>query len=278
MTRNVLITGTSTGLGRSVALGLAASGWRVFAGVRKTADARALAAEAEGDLVPLVLDVAKPDSVARAAAELAGATGGELHGLINNAGVYLGGPLELMRPEEIDLTFAVNVIGLLALTRACLPMLRAAQGRIINISSISGLVAMPGVSVYAASKHAVEAITDALRVELHPFGIKVIAVEPGGIKTPIWEKGAKRDAVLSEDAATTELRDLYAPLVKLLQKLNARPGGLPPEDVAKVVIDALESGKPKNRYLVGSDAKSLSLLRRLPDALRDRAIIAKVWR
>jgi NAD(P)-dependent dehydrogenase (short-subunit alcohol dehydrogenase family) len=278
MTQNVLITGTSTGLGRSVALGLAASGWRVFAGVRKTADARALAAEAQGDLVPLVLDVAKPDSVARAAAELAGATGGELHGLINNAGVYLGGPLELMQPEEIDLTFAVNVIGLLALTRACLPMLRAAQGRIINISSISGLVAMPGVSVYAASKHAVEAITDSLRVELHPFGIKVIAVEPGGIKTPIWEKGAKRDAVLSEDAATTELRNLYAPLVKLLQKLNARPGGLPPEDVAKVVIDALESGKPKNRYLVGSDAKSLSLLRRLPDALRDRAIIAKVWR
>jgi NAD(P)-dependent dehydrogenase (short-subunit alcohol dehydrogenase family) len=278
MTNNVLITGTSTGLGRSIALSLAASGWRVFAGVRKTADAEALAGEAEGELVPLQLDVAKPDSVAAAMEQLTEATGGELHGLINNAGVYLGGPLELMQPEEIDLTFAVNVIGLLSLTRASLPLLRAAQGRIINISSISGLIAMPGVSVYAASKHAVEAITDSLRVELHPFGIKVIAVEPGGIKTPIWEKGAKRDAAMPDDAATAERRELYAPIVKLLQKLNARPGGLPPEDVAKVVIDALESAKPKNRYLVGNDAKSLALLRRLPDALRDRAIIAKVWR
>jgi len=278
MKKNVLITGTSTGLGRSVALSLAASGWRVFAGVRKTADARSLEAEAEGELLPLQIDVAKPDSVKRGVAELAEATGGELHGLINNAGVYLGGPLELMRPEEIELTFAVNVTGLLGITRACLPLLRAAQGRIINVSSISGLIAMPGVSVYAASKHAVEAITDSLRVELHSFGIKVIAVEPGGIKTSIWEKGAQRDAAMSDDAATAALRELYAPLVKLLQKLNARPGGLPPEDVAAVVIDALESGRPRNRYLVGSDAKSLSLLRRLPDALRDRAIIAKVWR
>jgi NAD(P)-dependent dehydrogenase (short-subunit alcohol dehydrogenase family) len=140
------------------------------------------------------------------------------------------------------------------------------------------LIAMPGVSAYAASKHAVEAITDALRVELHPFGIQVVAVEPGGIKTPIWDKGAKRDAAINEDPDTAELRRLYAPLVKLLQKLNSKPGGLPPEAVAKVVIEALESKRPKNRYLVGKDAKSIALLRRLPDALRDRAIIAKVWR
>ena len=278
MKKNVLITGCSTGLGRSTALMLAASGWQVFAGVRKTADAKSLQAEAGGNLVPLQLDVAKPDSLARAIAELGAATGGELHGLINNAGVYLGGPLELMKPAEIELTFAVNVTGLLMLTRACLPLLRAAEGRIINIGSISGLVAMPGVSVYAASKHAVEAITDSLRVELHPFGVKVIVVEPGGIKTPIWSKGAARDASHSEDETTADLREIYAPLVKLLQKLNAKPGGLPPEAVAQVVINALEADKPKNRYLVGSDAKSLSLLRRLPDALRDRAIIAKVWR
>jgi NAD(P)-dependent dehydrogenase (short-subunit alcohol dehydrogenase family) len=278
MTRNVFVTGTSTGLGRSVALGLAASGWRVFAGVRKPADARSLQAAADGALVPLQMDVAQPDSVSRGIAELTASTGGELHGLINNAGIYLGGPLELMQPEEIDLTFAVNVTGLLSVTRACLPLLRAARGRIINVSSISGLIALPGASVYAASKHAVEAITDALRVELHPFGIKVIAVEPGGIKTPLWGKGARRDAAMSNDASTTGLRELYAPLVKLLQRLNAKPGGLPPEDVATVVIRALESSRPKNRYLVGNDAKSLALLRRLPDALRDRVIIAKIWR
>ena len=278
MNKNVLITGCSTGLGRSTALMLAASGWRVFAGVRKTADAKSLQAEAEGELVPLQFDVAKPDSLAQAIETLRKETGGELHGLINNAGVYLGGPLELMKPEEIELTFAVNVTGLLAVTRSCLPMLRAAEGRIVNVSSISGLIAMPGVSVYAGSKHAVEAITDALRIELHPFGVKVVAVEPGGIKTPIWDKGAKRDQEAADDAATAELRKAYAPLLKLLHKLNAKPGGLPPEDVAKVVIEALESDRPKNRYLVGKDAKSLALLRRLPDALRDRAIIGKVWR
>lgn len=278
MNKNVLITGCSTGLGRSTALMLAASGWRVFAGVRKTADAKSLQAEAEGELVPLQFDVAKPDSLAQAIETLRKATGGELHGLINNAGVYLGGPLELMKPEEIELTFAVNVTGLLAVTRSCLPMLRAAEGRIVNVSSISGLIAMPGVSVYAGSKHAVEAITDALRIELHPFGVKVVAVEPGGIKTPIWDKGAKRDQEAADDAATAELRKAYAPLLKLLHKLNAKPGGLPPEEVAKVVIEALESDRPKNRYLVGKDAKSLALLRRLPDALRDRAIIGKVWR
>lgn len=277
MKKNVLVTGCSTGLGRSTALMLAASGWRVFAGVRKAADAESLKAEAEGELTPLLFDVARPDDLAQAVETLRQATGGELHGLVNNAGVYLGGPLELMKPEEIELTFAVNVTGLLAVTRSCLPMLRAAQGRIVNISSISGLIAMPGVSVYAGSKHAVEAITDSLRIELHPFGVKVVAVEPGGIRTPIWDKGAKRDEAAAQDADGAQLRKDYAPLLKLLHKLNAKPGGLPPEDVARVVIDALESDKPRNRYVVGKDAKSLALLRRLPDALRDRAIIGKVW-
>jgi NAD(P)-dependent dehydrogenase (short-subunit alcohol dehydrogenase family) len=226
----------------------------------------------------LLLDVADEASIDSAAALLAEQTGGELHGLVNNAGVYLGGPLELMRPDEIRKTLDVNVTGLLLLTRACLPLLRAAQGRIVNISSISGLIAMPGVSVYAASKHAVEAVTDALRVELQPFGIKVVAVEPGGVKTPIWDKGAKRDAAAREDRGTAETRELYAPIVRLLEKLNAKPGGLPPEALADVVTEALESAKPKNRYLVGKDAKALKLLTRLPDGLRDKTIAAKIWR
>ena len=277
MKKNVLITGTSSGLGRSTALMLAADGWQVFAGVRKEADGESLKKDAEGDLVPLLLDVAKQDSVDAAAARLTEATGGKLHGLINNAGIYLGGPLELMKNDEIARSFAVNVTGLLSVTRACLPLLRAAEGRIINIGSISGLVAMPGVSVYAGSKHAVEAITDSLRIELQPFGVKVIVIEPGGIQTPIWEKGAQRDAERPEDPHTENLLEIYAPLVKLLEKLNAKPGGLPPEDVARVVIDALETSRPKNRYLVGKDAKSIALLGRLPDLVRDKLISAKVW-
>jgi len=277
MKKNILVTGTSTGIGRSIALDLSARGWRVYAGVRKSADAESLQEDADGEIVPLIIDVAKPDSVERAIAELAEQTGGQLHALVNNAGVYLGGPLELMSAEEIERSFAVNVTGLLLVTRACLPLLRAARGRIVNISSISGLVAMPGVSVYAASKHAVEAITDSLRIELSPFEVEVVAVEPGGIRTPIWDKGAARDASAREDDGNAETRALYAPLVRLLEKLNQKPGGLPPEAVAEVVRDALESSKPKNRYLVGNDAKALNWLERLPDALRDRAIKAKVW-
>ena len=277
MSKKVLVTGSSTGIGRSTALHLAGRGWHVFAGVRKQADADSLSAEAGGALEPLLLDVAQEDSIAAALEHIRGAGDGTLDALVNNAGVYIGGPLELMEPNQVHQTMAVNVTGLLLLTRACLPLLRASQGRIVNISSISGLIAMPGVSVYAASKHAVEAITDSLRVELSPFGIKVVAVEPGGVKTPIWDKGAQRDEAARENAAKTKLRELYAPLVKLLEKLNAKPGGLPPEALAEVVTEALEASDPKNRYLVGKDAKALKLLTRLPDGLRDRAIAAKIW-
>ncbi|MGD9387305.1 MAG: SDR family oxidoreductase [Gammaproteobacteria bacterium] len=278
MTKKVLVTGSSTGIGRSTALHLAQRGWHVFAGVRKQADADALTADAEGTVEPLLLDVAEEDSIAAALEHIRASGDGTLDALVNNAGVYIGGPLELMKAEQIRQTMAVNVTGLLLLTQACLPLLRASQGRIVNISSISGLIAMPGVSVYAASKHAVEAVTDSLRVELGPFGIKVVAVEPGGVKTPIWNKGAKRDAAAREDAATAKLRELYAPIVRLLEQLNAKPGGLPPEALAEVVTEALESADPKNRYLVGKDAKALKLLTRLPDGLRDRAIAAKLGR
>ena len=277
MSKKVLVTGSSTGIGRSTALHLAERGWHVFAGVRKQGDADSLLAEAGGALEPVLLDVAERDSIGAALEHIQGAGDGTLDALVNNAGVYIGGPLELMEPKQVHQTMAVNVTGLLLLTRACLPLLRASQGRIVNISSISGLIAMPGVSVYAASKHAVEAITDSLRLELSPFGIKVVAVEPGGVKTPIWDKGAERDEAARENPEKAALRELYAPLVKLLEKLNAKPGGLPPEALAEVVTEALESSDPKNRYLVGKDAKALKLLTRLPDSLRDRAIAAKIW-
>jgi NAD(P)-dependent dehydrogenase (short-subunit alcohol dehydrogenase family) len=278
MTRSVLITGTSSGIGRKSALSLAASGWRVFAGVRKAADGKSLMAEAEGEIIPLMLDVARQDSVSSGIERLASETGGELHGLVNNAGVYLPGPLELVSPAEIEQSIAVNLTGLLFVTRACMPLLRAARGRIVNISSISGLIALPGISVYAGTKHAVEAITKSLRVELLPFGIKVIAIEPGAVETPLWAKGATRDAKLAQDPAGQEIRELYAPLVKLLQKLNAQPVGVTPETVARTVARALESSRPKDHYLIGKDARMLALLERLPDALRDRAIARVTWR
>ncbi len=274
--KNVLVTGTSTGIGRATAALLAGKGWKVFAGVRKATDGEALVSEVGGTVVPVILDVTDTGSVTQAVEQIGEETGGRLHGLVNNAGVYHGAPLEMMKPEEIQRTYAVNVTGLLEVTRQCLPMLRAGQGTIVNISSISGLVALPGVSVYAGSKHAVEAITDSLRVELKDFGIHVCAVEPGSIRTPIWDKGAARDHAREEDASIQALRPLYKPLVTLLEKLNSKPGVLPPEAVAETVADALESDSPKNRYIVGKDAKSLALLRKLPDAVRDRLISARI--
>ena len=274
--RSVLITGTSTGIGRAAAVLLANDRWRVYAGVRSDEDAADVEAAASGDVIAVKLDVTDPSSIESAVEHIEEDTGGHLEGLVNNAGVYLGGPLEFMTRKEIERTYAVNVVGLLEVTRAFLPMLRAARGRIVNVSSISGLVALPGVSVYAGSKHAVEAITDSLRVELSGFGIHVASVEPRSVRTAIWEKGAARDKARAKEPGTAETRKLYARLVKLLEKLNSKPGDLAPEKVADAIADALESEKPRNRYLCGNDAKSLSLVGKLPDGIRDRLIGSKI--
>lgn len=271
---SVLVTGASSGIGRATALLLSEAGMVVYAGVRKTSDAESLESSASGDLRPLILDVTSPAEVEAAVARIH--EDGGLSGLVNNAGLYMGGPLELMTDEEIESTYAVNVTGLLRITRACLPLLRDSGGRIVNISSISGLVALPGVSVYAGSKHAVEAITDSLRVELGVLGLRVIAVEPGSIETEIWRKGAERDEERGHN--DQQLRRIYEPVLTLLEKLNRNPRGIPAERVAQVVKLALTSDDPKNRYTVGADARSLSILRWLPDPIRDGMIRRKVWR
>jgi NAD(P)-dependent dehydrogenase (short-subunit alcohol dehydrogenase family) len=271
---SVLITGASSGIGRATALLLSEAGFAVYAGVRKTTDAESLEDSANGDLRPLILDVTSPEQVSAAIDRIR--EDGGLSGLVNNAGLYMGGPLELMTDDEIEATYAVNVTGLLRITRACLPLLRDSGGRIVNISSISGLVALPGVSVYAGSKHAVEAITDSLRVELGALGLRVIAVEPGSIETEIWRKGAERDEERSHH--DRELRRIYKPILTLLEKLNRNPRGIPAERVAEVVKLALTADDPNNRYTVGADAKTLSVLRWLPDPIRDGMIRRKVWR
>ena len=271
---SVLVTGASSGIGQAVALYLAETGMKVYAGVRTQADGELLRSSATGELAPVLLDVTRSSDV-EAAVERIRADGGLL-ALVNNAGVYMGGPLELMTDDEIDTTYQVNVVGLLRMTRACLPMLRESAGRIVNISSISGLVALPGASVYAGSKHAVEAVTDSLRVELSPFGIRVIAIEPGSIDTEIWRKALERDERRSDDEP--ELRELYRPLIRVLEKIDRDPRGIPPEKVAALVHEALTDDSPRNRYLVGSDARLLSRLRWLPDGLRDGMIRGKIWR
>ncbi len=185
----VLITGASSGIGRATALALDAHGFRVFAGVRKPSDVDVLHQVASARLTPLVLEVTNAASIAAAAEQIAQAVGDAgLIGLVNNAGVTVAGPLEYLALVDVRRQFEINVVGPLALIQACLPLIRQAHGRIVNISSVGGKLAMPFNGAYSATKFGVEALSDALRRELAPWGIHVCIVEPGLIATPMGDK------------------------------------------------------------------------------------------
>ena len=250
----------------------------VLAGVRQDEDAERLAAAGSGRLRALKLDVTDPDSVAAAAEQVREATGtGGLTALVNNAGIAVSAPLEFVPVPELRRQLEVNVIGQVAVTQAVLPLLRAARGRIVNVSSIGGRIALPLAGPYAASKFALEAISDSLRRELRHLGVKVIVVEPGGVKTPIWDKGTETaDAMLAQ--APPELAELYGGLAESLraesQKI-ATETGIEPAAVADVIGRALTTARPRTRYLVGRDAKSRDAINRvLPDRAFD-ALIAQ---
>jgi NAD(P)-dependent dehydrogenase (short-subunit alcohol dehydrogenase family) len=264
----VLVTGSSTGIGRASALGLKRAGFQVFAGVRRPADGEALREAGSGALEPLILDVTDAAQIEAAADRIQEATGGSLTGLVNNAGIALGGPLEVLPVEEFRRQLEVNLVGQVAVTQAVLPQLRRARGRIVLISSIGGRLAVPYLWPYNASKWGLEAIGDALRVELRPFGVKVALVEPGAIATPIWGKG-NETADRLRGMMSAEQEQVYG---EALDRFTAaRPAdiaGLPPERVAEVIEHALTARRPRTRYLVGRDAK---LRARLRDLLPDRA-------
>src|SRR5512140_3799828 len=178
----VLVTGASTGIGRACVDRLVAGGWRVYASVRTRADADALAGAHAARVTPLIFDVTDLPAV-RAAGERIAAERGEagLQALVNNAGIAVAGPLEFLPPDELRHQLDVNVIGQVAVTQAVLPSLRKAHGRIVMIGSIAGRSALPFTGAYSASKYALEAITDAWRVELHPWSIDLVMIEPGAI-------------------------------------------------------------------------------------------------
>jgi NAD(P)-dependent dehydrogenase (short-subunit alcohol dehydrogenase family) len=267
----VLVTGTSTGIGRATALLLDARGWTVFAGVRRPEDARSLAEAASDRLVPLTLDVTEAGQV-EAAAELIAGRGIPLAGLVNNAGIAAAAPLEFVPLDALRRQLEVNVVGQVAVTQAMLPMLGAAKGRIVNVTSVGGLVAGPMLGPYHASKFALEAITDTLRNELAPWGIEVIAIEPGAIATPIWAtSAAAADRMqLPAEAAERYRRPMAAARASAAK---ASKHGLPPERVAEVIERALTTRRPRTRYPVGTDAKAVAwLLAGLPDRMRDRVV------
>jgi NAD(P)-dependent dehydrogenase (short-subunit alcohol dehydrogenase family) len=249
-------------------------GFTVFAGVRKEADAEALRGAGSDRLKPLILDVTEPEQIAAAAETVAQASTGGLAGLVNNAGVGVGGPLELIPIDDFRHQIEVNLIGQVAVTQAFLPSLREARGRVVFLSSIGGLNANPYMSPYHASKFGIEAVGDALRQELRQFGVEVSLVEPGSVATPIWDKG-KDSADAIRDRLTPEDELLYGDKVsrmsEVLEKIGAR--GVPPEKVAEAIGHALTAKRPKTRYLVGADARMTLLMRRLvPDRIRDRIV------
>jgi NAD(P)-dependent dehydrogenase (short-subunit alcohol dehydrogenase family) len=273
-----VVTGASSGIGEACARRLAGLGFDVFAGVRRDEDGERLAREIPG-LSPLRIDVTDHDSIAAAARAVADATGGRLAGLVNNAGIAVPAPLEHQPIADFRHQLEVNLIGQVAVTQAFLPQLRAARGRIVNVSSIGGKVAVPLLGAYAASKFALEGLSDTLRRELRPWRVEVSVIEPGTIATPIWDKGIASGDALQQGMSDEAQRD-YGPLIATVRTASEQGArtGLPPDAVAKDVAHALTARKPRTRYLVGREAKSRGTAARfLPDRFIDSAI-ARVMR
>ena len=270
--KSVLVTGASTGIGEACALRLDRLGHRVYAGVRSEEHARGLRRRGSDRIVPVFLDVTDQAQIEAAAKQIGG--GGRLDGVVNNAGVGRGGPLEYLPLEIWREQLEVNVLGQVAVTKAVLPFIRAAGGRIVFIGSIGGRVATMLMGPYNASKFAIEAIGESLRSELHPWGIGVSVVEPGAIKTPIWDK-ARQQADRLERALPEEARTRYARHIAAIRKAIEMQDrqGVSPDKVAAAVERALFSPRPKTRYLVGTDARVQALLVRwLPDRPREAII------
>lgn len=270
----VLVTGASKGIGEAVALRMHGRGWQVFAGVRRSEDGEALLARAGTErLVAVPLDVTDAEQARATAERIEAATeGAGLKGLVNNAGTAVAGPLEYLPAEELRRQLEVNVVGQVVVTQAVLPQLRRARGRIVFIGSISGRSAMPLVGAYAASKFAIEAIADALRVELMTAGVEVSIIEPGAIATPIWETSLGR-AVEMLERMPPELGRYYGREIQAVRRIAERGGeGLAPAVVADAVERALTAALPPVRQVIGRDAKLRLLLERLPTRLRDRII------
>jgi NAD(P)-dependent dehydrogenase (short-subunit alcohol dehydrogenase family) len=276
----VLVTGASSGIGEACARRLAGLGFQVFAGVRKPEDGERLRSSDGGGIVPVRIDVTDADSIASAAREVTAALDGRgLAGLVNNAGIAVPAPIEYQPIEDFRRQIDVNLIGQVAVTQAFLGALRTARGRIVNVSSIGGRVAVPLLGAYAASKFALEGFSDTLRRELRPWGIQVSVIEPGTVATPIWDKGIVSGDELSAsmpEAAT----QAYGKLIAFVREASIRGArtGLPPDAVATDVAHALTARRPRTRYLVGREAK---LRGRLSGIVSDRtmdALIARAMR
>jgi NAD(P)-dependent dehydrogenase (short-subunit alcohol dehydrogenase family) len=273
----VVVTGASTGIGRATALHLDEKGYRVFAGVRKEADAKSLAEEGSDRLTPVTIDVTKEPAIAAAKDEVERALGEDrLVGLVNNAGVGDGGPVETMDLDVLRNVLEVNLVGQVAVTQAFLPLIRRAPGTIVFIASIGGRIASPFMSPYNTSKFGIEALGESLRQELAPWDIDVVVIEPGSIDTPIWEKGSQTIEEQTANLSPTAKR-LYGKQLRRMDEVLSETAsrGIPAEKVANAIHAAISEDNPKYRYLVGRDAK---IAARLKGTLPDRAFSKLIGR
>jgi NAD(P)-dependent dehydrogenase (short-subunit alcohol dehydrogenase family) len=267
--QSVVITGCSSGFGRVTALHLAQHGWQVFATVRRETDRDDLLAEAQDlgcreRLAVLLCDITRDEQVRKLAAVLTGAAA-RLDALVNNAGASFPAPLELLPLDTLRAQLEINVVGQLAVTQALLPLLKAARGTIINVSSDSGRVVFPITGAYHMSKFALEAMSDALRIELAPFGVRVVVLEPGASLTAIWATSRQRAL-----AGMTKIdTSAYLPLIEAVEQAADRRAraGFPPQAFAETVLKVLNSPHPHVRYAIPWQTGALIAFRRLlPDA------------
>jgi NAD(P)-dependent dehydrogenase (short-subunit alcohol dehydrogenase family) len=274
--RSVVITGASTGIGWATAKLLLDRGFRVFGSVRKPADADRLKGEFGANFTPLLFDVTDEAAVLAAAREVRAALGGEtLFGLVNNAGIAVAGPVLELAAEEFRRQMDVNVIGPIISTQAFGPLLgsdpslKGPRGRIVMISSVAGKNGNPLVSAYSTSKHALEGLSESLRREMMLFGIDVIIIAPGPVKTPIWSKAEEVDISAYKNSP-------FFPALERIRKYMLQLGeiGLPAEKIAEAVADALTSARPRVRYEITPDPMRHLITAVLPKRMVDR-IIAK---
>jgi NAD(P)-dependent dehydrogenase (short-subunit alcohol dehydrogenase family) len=274
--RSVVITGASTGIGWAIAKFLVGRGYRVFGSVRKQADADRLTGEFGTNFTPLLFDVTDEAAVLAASRKVREALGGEtLAGLVNNAGVAVAGPVLELSVDDFRRQMEINVIGPVIATQAFGPLLGAdpslkgPKGRIVMISSVAGKNGNPLSAPYSTSKHAIEGLSESLRRELMLFGIDVIIVAPGAVKTPIWSKAEQIDLSVYQNSP-------YLPALNKVMAFMMKLGetGLPAERIAEVVFEALTAGRPKVRYQITPDRMRHLMTAALPKRVVDR-IIAK---
>jgi NAD(P)-dependent dehydrogenase (short-subunit alcohol dehydrogenase family) len=264
MPKSVLVSGASSGIGKALCLELDHQGYQVFTGIRKPPDGEAIRSQALERLVPVLLDVTLPETIASACQAVTEKTDGQLFGLVNNAGIDVSGALEFLPIQEFRNQMEVNLIGQLALTQACLPMLRKGNGRIIFISSVAGRLVTPFNGPYAASKAALVALADALRLELSAWNIFVSVLIVGSVQTPIWEKSARQagEILRREPSLAWEL---YGKLQKRAGKFYQQTGhnGMRVEKLVAIIRDVLEARRPKEYILAGYDALMIELIAKL---------------